>query len=166
MIQIREISEDDNMLFLQLNKQLDQETNFMLFEPGERSTTLEQQRQIISTFIQSKNSNIFVAELDTQLVGHLTVIGGNLSRIEHRAHLVIGILNKFIGQGIGNELFNHLEVWRQTTCITRLELTVITQNERAISLYNKHGFEIEGIKKNSMKINHEYFDEYMMGKTF
>ncbi|MFD3259784.1 hypothetical protein ACE3MQ_14335 [Paenibacillus lentus] len=39
------------------------------------------------------------------------------------AHIVVGILEKFSGQGIGHKLF--VEHWRKTTCITRLELTVM-----------------------------------------
>jgi len=166
MILIREITEVDSKRYLELNKRLDQETSFMLFESGERTTTIEQQRTMISLIIKSENSNLIVAESSDRLVGHLMVIGGNTKRIRHRAHIVIGILNDFIGQGIGHNLFTKLETWRETTSLTRLELTVLTNNERAINLYKKHGFEIEGIKKNSMKINDVYIDEYMMGKTF
>lgn len=166
MIQIREITEGDSSRYLELNKLLDQESTFMLYEPGERTISIEEQKSMISSFIQSKNSNIFVAEMNNHLVGHLMVIGGNTNRIRHRAHLVIGILNDFIGQGIGHKLFNKLEAWRETTSLTRIELTVITNNERAINLYKKNGFEIEGMKKNAMKINDKYIDEYMMAKIF
>lgn len=42
---IREIEIEDASSFLQLSKQLDEETKFMLYEPGERKTTAEQQEK-------------------------------------------------------------------------------------------------------------------------
>jgi Acetyltransferases, including N-acetylases of ribosomal proteins len=50
--------------------------------------------------------------------------------------------------------------------LTRLELTVMVHNERAIALYKKMGFEIEGTKKRSMRIDGQYVDEYYMAKTY
>ena len=47
---IREIRVEDAAAFLQLGKQLDEETTFMLLEPGERNTTVEQQDTNDSTF--------------------------------------------------------------------------------------------------------------------
>lgn len=41
---IREIQIEDAVAFLQLGKQLDEETSYMLLEPGERDTTVEQQK--------------------------------------------------------------------------------------------------------------------------
>ena len=73
MILIREITEVDSKRYLELNKRLDQETSFMLFESGERTTTIEQQRTMISSIIKSENSNLIVAESSDRLVGHLMV---------------------------------------------------------------------------------------------
>lgn len=154
------------MSFLELNKQLDRESTFLLFEPDERMTTVEQQRNMVSHFIHSENSTIILAVVDDQLVGHITVVGGNTNRIKHRAHIVVGILEKFSGQGIGRKLFEHVEHWRKTTCVTRLELTVMANNERAIALYEKVGFRVEGIKEQSIKKNNEYIDEYYMAKVY
>ena len=36
-------------------------------------------------------------------------------------------------------------------------------NVRAIGLYQKFGFEIEGMKKDSLLIDGQYVDEYLMG---
>ena len=48
--------------------------------------------------------------------------------------------------------------------LVRLELTVIVDNEKAIHLYEKHGFEIEGrIRKSGIR-NGEYVDSYMMSR--
>ena len=49
--------------------------------------------------------------------------------------------------------------------MTRIELTVICNNNIAKSLYEKNGFVVEGVKKNSMVIDGEYVDEFYMAKT-
>lgn len=50
MTRIRTIRENDAEDFLFLLKKLDEETAFMLFEPGERLTTVEEQREIIRRY--------------------------------------------------------------------------------------------------------------------
>ena len=52
---IRTICKSDAEQFLNLCKQLDDETQFMLLEPGERKTTLEEQR--IKLKSSSKNQS-------------------------------------------------------------------------------------------------------------
>jgi RimJ/RimL family protein N-acetyltransferase len=54
--------------------------------------------------------------------------------------------------------------WARERGFHRLELTVMTHNERAIRLYKKMGFEVEGVKKHSLFVNGEYVDEYYMAK--
>ncbi len=61
---IREIEIEDASSFLQLSKQLDEETKFMLYEPGERKTTAEQQEKMIHRFIENEYATIFVAVED------------------------------------------------------------------------------------------------------
>ncbi len=41
----------------------------------------------------------------------------------------------------------------------------MTNNERAINLYKKFVFETEGVRKNSMKVDGKYIDEYYMAKV-
>lgn len=166
MIKIREVVEQDAAKLLELHKQLDTESKFMLFEPNERKTNFEQQVNIIKTIIHSINSNIFVAEDEGKIVGHLSVIGGNTNRMMHRAYIVIGILKDYTGRGIGKDLFRALEDWRLSSIITRLELTVMTNNERGIKLYKRIGFEIEGIRKNSILIDGNFINEYNMAKIY
>ena len=48
---IRTIRESDAAQFLNLCKQLDAETQFMMLEPGERKTTLEEQRTQIDILL-------------------------------------------------------------------------------------------------------------------
>ena len=68
-----------------------------------------------------------------------------------RAHVrLIGmaVRSEYQGKGVGHALMEALvglaDNWLN---VSRLELTVFTDNERAIALYRKHGFEIEGTHK-------------------
>ena len=40
----------------------------------------------------------------------------------------------------------------------------MAHNERAIALYRKIGFTIEGVKKCSILVKEQYIDEYMMSR--
>jgi RimJ/RimL family protein N-acetyltransferase len=164
MITIRHVKESDADPLLALYKQLDHETQFMMLEPGERRTTVEEQRQRIRDLLARENQTIFVVEHGEQLIGYLAAIGGQFCRNSHSAYLVTGILQGFTGQGIGQRLFAELEQWARRQGLHRLELTVMAHNERAIALYTRMGFEIEGIKKHSLIVNGEYVDEYYMAR--
>ncbi|WP_243521782.1 GNAT family N-acetyltransferase [Bacillus pseudomycoides] len=159
---IREIQIEDTAAFLQLGKQLDEETSFMLLEPGERDTTVEQQKNMIKRFIENNNSTIFVAVEGEQLVGFILANGGNVQRSKHAAAIVIGILQGYSGKGIGTALFKEIERWAKSHDVWRLELTVMAHNTRAQALYKKAGFEKEGVKKTSLIVGGKNIDEYYM----
>jgi len=161
---IREIEENDAAEFLNLCKKIDSETDFMLREADERTATEEEQRNQIKKIKAEDNQMIFIAENDGSLVGYLAAFGGGFKRIRNTAHIVIGILQKFTGLGIGTELFVKMEKWAKQRKIHRLELTVRTDNEKGLALYKKMGFETEGVRKHALLINGSYMDEYRMFK--
>lgn len=136
----------------------------MLLEPGERQTGLLQVKEMIKSFALAENSILIGAEADGSLAGYLSVRGGSARRNQHSAYIVIGILAQYQGMGIGSGLFKEMQTWATGTGIVRLELTVMTHNDIAVSLYTKSGFDIEGIKKKSLKVGGEWVDEYCMSK--
>lgn len=161
---IRTICLDDAEQFLDLCTRLDEETQFMMLEPGERTITVEEQREDIERLLSKENSTIIVAEEAGQLVGYLAVLGGEFKRNKHTAYIIIGILQAFTGRGVGSKLFTAVEQWAHQNAIHRLELTVMAHNKAGIALYKKRGFEIEGTKKHSLLVNGQYIDEYYMAK--
>jgi RimJ/RimL family protein N-acetyltransferase len=163
-LHIRPIHPDDSEKLVNLILQVERESDFMLFESGERKLTPEQQQSRIESMEKEKNSTIFIAEVSGKLIGYLIAIGGVARRNRHSVYLVVGILEKYRGKGVGTRLFMELENWAREHHIHRLELTVMTSNQAAISLYRKMGFEIEGIKRDSLLVNGEYVDEYYMSK--
>jgi hypothetical protein len=68
---IREAKESDARLLLELLTNLDKETNFMLYEPGERKSTIEDiQLQIRKA--SDTSSILLVAEENEKIVGFLS----------------------------------------------------------------------------------------------
>ncbi|WP_308419001.1 GNAT family N-acetyltransferase [Virgibacillus oceani] len=57
-----------------------------------------------------------------------------------------------------------MDTWARQQGLSRLELTVVVDNEAGLALYKKAGFVIEGVKKHSLLINGDFLDEYYMGK--
>jgi RimJ/RimL family protein N-acetyltransferase len=163
-MRVREVEPEEAEAFINLIKQVETESHFMLMEAGERKTTPEQQRQHIERIGQLSNSVIFVAEEEGQLVGYLMALGGNVKKTKHTAYLVIGIKEQYRGQGLGTALFQRIEEWANTKSILRLELTVVTKNEAGVALYTKMGFEIEGTKRQSLMIDGTLYNEYYMSK--
>ncbi|AGK95676.1 GNAT family N-acetyltransferase [Clostridium pasteurianum] len=160
---IRKIQIKDSEKFLNMLKQLDTETKYMMFEPEERKTTINEIKTNIKN-INISRSLILVAEDTKNVVGFLSAERGFAKRIEHSVYIVIGILKDYRGRKIGLKLFEALEKWALENHIIRLELTVMTNNKAAIGLYKKIGFKIEGLKEKSLIVDGKYVDEYYMGK--
>jgi len=161
---IREITEADAAAFVELNQRLDEETEFMMYEPGERPGNAVEQAHRIRAISAEENKTILVAEEDGGLVGYLLAFGMSARRVRHRAHVVIGVLKSHWRRGIGTGLLAELDRWARRNSVRRLELTVTTANEAAVELYKKAGFTIEGTRKESLCIRGAVVDEYSMAK--
>ena len=161
----RTLGAEDAQALWQLMCALDKETSFMMYEPGEReatSTPLILQARIQGAV--SRGDFLIAAEMDGEIVGFLWAERSALRRNAHVVYIVVGILQRASGKGIGTQLFARMEAWARTEGIRRLELTVECCNEAALRLYRKCGFETEGLRKKSMLVNGVYVDEYYMAK--
>ena len=163
-MQVRQIRETDAEAFVELCVQVEAESEFMLIRPGERTATLEQQRQRLREITASDNSTILVAEHGGALVGYAAAVGGPYQRSRRTAHCVIGIRAAHIGRGHGARLMQELEAWAGAHGIHRLELEVMKTNARAIGLYNKMGFKFEGVRRDALYVDGAYVDDYYMAK--
>ena len=159
----RKVSVNEAEAFWNLMNQLDHETKYMLYEPGERTKDLPRVESLIRDSVAGEDF-LLAAETDHQLVGYISAQRGRLNRIAHSAYIVVGILRDYRGKGIGTEFFKRLNAWAEEKKVTRLELTVICENEAAKRLYLKSGFEIEGVKRKSVCVDGAYLDEYYMAR--
>lgn len=154
---IRMIDKEDGEAFFKLCQQLDKETSFMMLEPSERV----QDESRIENML--KSGTAFVVD-NQGLKGYISLQVGSFNRIKHTGYIVIGLLKEAAGKKYGTLLFNEIITHAKALGLRRLELTVMVSNEAGVHLYKKMGFEIEGIKKDAMKVDGVYVDEYYMAK--
>jgi L-phenylalanine/L-methionine N-acetyltransferase len=110
---------------------------------------------------------ILLACVDNEVVGHLNLYTFPKSpRRKHVGSIGMGVHDEWQGRGVGTALMEAVvqfaDKWLQ---LSRLELSVYTDNEPGIHLYRKFGFEIEGAMRQFAYRDGEYVDVYMMARV-
>jgi ribosomal protein S18 acetylase RimI-like enzyme len=159
-IQIRKIQACDASAFNQLIKSIEAESHFMLRESGERQSTDENQKAFIERM--NAESGLLVALVNEKFAGFIIVLSEGVNKKKHSRYLAMGVLSAYAGLGIGTKLMGAAFDFCREQKVYRLELTVITNNYRALGLYNKMNFKIEGTKQKSLMIQGVLMDEYQM----
>ncbi len=113
-----------------------------------------------------KTDLLLVAELDGSVVGSagLHPASAHLRR-RHVMLLGMAVLPEAQGRGVGSALMvalcDYADRW---TGVLRLELGVYTDNPRALALYRKFDFQIEGTQRGYALRDGAYADCYMMAR--
>lgn len=164
MINFRKIAVSDYKKFNILYKQIEAESDFMLYEKDERKTTDEQQKTFLEKLASNNASTIFLAEDGSNLLGFIAVISEGPLKRKFSRYVAMGILEGFHGKKIGTKLMELCIQFCIEQDVKRIELTVITENTKAVNLYTKFGFEVEGIKRHSLFIKNNFVNELYMSK--
>ncbi len=111
------------------------------------------------------DSILLVAEVDGKVVGHISININPKLREKHVANLGMAVHPDYQRRGVGSRLLhesiNLVDNWLN---IIRFELDVYTDNDVAINLYKKFGFEIEGEFKYASFKNGSYINLYKMAR--
>ena len=109
---------------------------------------------------------VLVACADDRVVGHAGLHrAGKSPRRAHAMMLGMAIESAWQGKGVGSALLGALvDLADNWLHVTRIELTVFTGNRRAIALYRKFGFEVEGTHKAYGLLYGRYADVYAMAR--
>lgn len=148
-----------------LRIQIDGETENMDREPGEGFITIKNFEKIIYEDGIAEKNLFLVAEVEGTIVGFTRCEGNKLTRFKHKAELGICITKKYWGYGIGKVLLEHILLWAETIGLTKISLTVVQTNTKAIQLYKRHGFIEEGLLiQDRIHRDGNYYNTVIMGK--
>ena len=100
-----------------------------------------------------------------EVVGHAGLHAIRNPRRAHAMHLGMSVRDRFQGKGVGTALMKALvELADGWLNVSRLELTVYTDNARAIALYKKFGFAVEGTHRAYALRDGRYVDAHFMAR--
>ena len=121
------------------------QTDYLLSYPDEQSADDEQEARSLVETERSDNEVELVAVVDGKIVGSagITTVGSR-RKVAHRARFGISVLQEHWGTGIGRVLMEASIDCARGAGYTQLELEVVADNERAVSLYRHAGFEEYG----------------------
>lgn len=162
---IRSAEEKDAEALSSLRVQLDGETENMDREEGEAYIDAAGFRQIILSDTEKLRHLFLVAVVAGEIVGYSRCEGRELKRFCHKVEFGVCVARELWGHGIGKNLLAQSIKWADQTGIEKMTLNVLASNEKAIELYQKRGFGIEGIlKRDRRHTDGQYHDTIVMAR--
>lgn len=146
-------------LFLEMEARFD-----LLYEPGERQDDPQLVARAIAEFATRPNCRYLVAESCGEIVGWLTLEGGRPRRRSRAAYLIISVRADRQGSGVGSALLREAMGWAEAAGLMRVELIVLVTNPEARRLYERFGFETEGLLRRYLVIRGEPVDANLMAR--
>ena len=141
------------------------ETSYLSFEQDEYPLTVEEQREAIEHDAQDDSQYMLLVKDEGRIIAIGTMTTSHKIKARHVTELGIVVEKAQHSKGIGTILMKKLIQWaREQPFITKIRLDTRADNLKAVALYIKLGFVIEGTLKNETYWNDQYFDLYVMGK--
>ena len=124
------------------------------------------ERRYIRALQRHPDAALLVAELESgELVGRLSLMRDPHPASAHVADLGVMVALGHRRSGIGTALMAAAEDWARSAHVRKLELHVFPYNEAAIRLYEKLGYEREGLRRHHYaRAEGGYSDVVLMAK--
>ncbi|KIL74436.1 GNAT family N-acetyltransferase [Pseudobacillus badius] len=162
---IRIARHNDAQALSDIRLQIDGETENLDREKGEGFIDKAGFERFIQSDIENEKNLFLVAVVSGKIVGFSRCEGNHLKRFAHKVEFGVGILQDYWGRGIGKNLLKESIAWADANNIEKMTLHVLETNEKAIRLYEKCGFQIEGLlQKDKILSDGNYYNTVVMGR--
>ncbi|UUV98094.1 GNAT family N-acetyltransferase [Vagococcus luciliae] len=139
---------------------LNQETPYLVVSPHALNMSPDTMAHEIDYIYNAPNQFILLALNHDDIIGVATIVSDDDSAFQHVGELGITIKKEFWGLGLGTAMIEELiQLCLDYEVTKRIEINVQTRNHRALHLYNKMGFYLEGIKRKAfLSENNQFID--------
>lgn len=158
---VRPGSPRDAASFAELWRTVVGEKRYVRTETASHSVLYYRRRYFRRTWTDEQAS--IVAVRGDRVIGHLSVAREDSPVTRHVASLGMAVAPEWRGRGVGSALLADAIRWARQFGVEKLALSVYPDNEAAIALYRKFGFQEEGRLTGHSKKSIGYRDEIVMG---
>lgn len=138
---LRNTEASDGKAVLENFNQTHAETDWLLSYPDENTFDAEKESRFLERKATSQKEIELVAVVDGKVVGTAGVDAlGTRYKVAHRAEFGVSIQKDYWGLGIGCAMMEACIKCAREAGYVQLELNVVEDNERAVSMYQKAGF--------------------------
>lgn len=136
------------------------ETDFLLTYPDECLLDAKSESSFLKEKTESENEIEILAFVDGKIAGTAGFEAvGKKFKLSHRAEFGVSVAKEFWGLGIGSELTKCCIECAKKAGYVQLELNVVSENARAVALYEKLGFKEYGRNPKGFKKRPNGFQE-------
>jgi RimJ/RimL family protein N-acetyltransferase len=123
------------------------------------------ERRYIRSLRRHPDAALYVAELQAEIVGRLSLARDPHRSSAHVADLGLMVASSHRRRGIGSALLVQAEDWARSAGVTKLELHVFPHNAPALALYESLGYEREGHRRDHYRRpDGRFVDAILMAK--
>lgn len=164
LLTIREAVASDAESVIAFVKAIGDESDNLTFSGSEFTLTVEEEQKIFADFQQKENHIYVIALIDGKVVGQAHAYGSHKPRLKHACEIGISTRKDHWGKGIATEVLTVLIEWAKANpIIKKINLKANVSNTKAIALYERMGFEHEGLHRRDFYLHGEFTDAVSMG---
>lgn len=161
---IRKGIESDAEPLIEFVKAIGDESDNLTFSGSEFTLTIEEEKVILNEYAEKDNHIYIVAIIDGKIVGQAHAYGSHKPRLKHACEIGISTRKDHWGKGIATEVLTYLIDWAKANDVIRkVNLKANVSNTKAIALYERMGFQHEGLHKRDFYLHGEFTDAVTMG---
>ncbi|MCI1964901.1 MAG: GNAT family N-acetyltransferase [Oscillospiraceae bacterium] len=139
------------------------ESDFLTYGKDGCRISAEGERQFLRNQTKKSSSLFLVGFIGEELVCSANLAGESKKRIAHNCELGITVKKKYWGLGAASALLAELiRFAKENETLQVIHLDVYANNERAIHLYRKCGFQVAGRLKKYFQVGGQYYDDLVM----
>ncbi|MFI3325555.1 MAG: GNAT family protein [Clostridia bacterium] len=164
-LQITPAQKEDSPKLLEYLNIVGGESHNLSFGKDGIKISVEDEAKFIESMENSNISKMFVAKIDGEIVGVSNINSSPKARLKHNGEIGVSVKKAYWSLGIAGFMMENLINFAKANNTTEvIHLSVISDNEKAIALYEKFGFGKIGLYKKYTKINDIYYDAILMNK--
>lgn len=138
------------------------ETHFLLMDENGLGISEEREAKILEAAYVEPRGGMHFGKINREIVCMFSLSCHPRRRLAHTGEIALSVRKKYWHIGVGSAIMEALIELAKEASLKNVELGVYADNERAIALYRRFGFEEIGRHRGKMYVDGEYYDEILM----